>query len=177
VKNLQHKKVSPFGLLVYPHQGNVKIQLIKATIASALERYLLSKNINTYRLDGDNIRFGLNKNLGFTPEDRTENIRRISEVNLKLIRLQSCLRILQRLHSPPLFHLTELIEKQHGSFIQMMEFYLLKYMLIFHYISQSKGIQRDYTKKQGLVKSKASLGSMPLMNRLNLRKYIWSMIK
>ena len=36
--------------------------------------------INAYRLDGDNVRFGLNKNLGFSPEDRSENIRRISEV-------------------------------------------------------------------------------------------------
>ncbi|KAJ1900771.1 Adenylyl-sulfate kinase [Kickxella alabastrina] len=53
----------------------------KSTIASALEQHLLHKGINAYRLDGDNIRFGLNKNLGFSPEDRTENIRRISEVS------------------------------------------------------------------------------------------------
>ena len=52
----------------------------KSTIASALEQHLLLKGINAYRLDGDNIRFGLNKNLGFSPQDRTENIRRISEV-------------------------------------------------------------------------------------------------
>jgi adenylylsulfate kinase len=51
-----------------------------ATLASALEIHLLQMGINSYRLDGDNIRFGLNKNLGFSPEDRTENIRRISEV-------------------------------------------------------------------------------------------------
>ncbi|KAJ1898382.1 Adenylyl-sulfate kinase [Kickxella alabastrina] len=53
----------------------------KSTVASALEQHLLHKGINAYRLDGDNIRFGLNKNLGFSPEDRTENIRRISEVS------------------------------------------------------------------------------------------------
>ncbi|KAJ2013349.1 Adenylyl-sulfate kinase [Coemansia sp. RSA 922] len=53
----------------------------KSTIASALEQHLLHRGINAYRLDGDNIRFGLNKNLGFSPEDRTENIRRIAEVS------------------------------------------------------------------------------------------------
>lgn len=46
----------------------------------ALENYLVSQGIPAYSLDGDNIRTGLNKNLGFSPEDREENIRRISEV-------------------------------------------------------------------------------------------------
>jgi adenylylsulfate kinase len=52
-------------------------------LATALEQTLLHNGINAYRLDGDNIRFGLNKNLGFGPDDRTENIRRISEVIIK----------------------------------------------------------------------------------------------
>ncbi|KAG2215973.1 hypothetical protein INT45_003173 [Circinella minor] len=52
----------------------------KSTLATALEQTLLHSGISAYRLDGDNVRFGLNKNLGFGPEDRTENIRRISEV-------------------------------------------------------------------------------------------------
>ncbi|KAK9765149.1 Adenylyl-sulfate kinase [Basidiobolus ranarum] len=52
----------------------------KSTIAIALEQHLLHNHIPSYRLDGDNIRFGLNKNLGFSPDDRTENIRRIAEV-------------------------------------------------------------------------------------------------
>ncbi|KAJ3022822.1 Adenylyl-sulfate kinase [Thoreauomyces humboldtii] len=52
----------------------------KSTIASALEQRLLHASITAYRLDGDNVRFGLNKNLGFSPADRTENIRRIAEV-------------------------------------------------------------------------------------------------
>lgn len=52
----------------------------KSTIACALERKLLETNIQSYRLDGDNVRFGLNKDLGFTEHDRNENIRRISEV-------------------------------------------------------------------------------------------------
>lgn len=52
----------------------------KTTIGFALEEYLVSHAIPCYSLDGDNIRHGLNKNLGFTPEDREENIRRIAEV-------------------------------------------------------------------------------------------------
>src|ERR1051325_11271050 len=52
----------------------------KSTIACILEQLLLHKKKHAYRLDGDNIRHGLNKNLGFTAEDRTENIRRIGEV-------------------------------------------------------------------------------------------------
>ena len=52
----------------------------KSTIARCVEHLLLQRHIPTYVLDGDNIRFGLNKDLGFSPADRTENIRRIGEV-------------------------------------------------------------------------------------------------
>ena len=52
----------------------------KSTVASALEQALVNAGVNSYRLDGDNIRHGLNKNLGFSAADRTENIRRIGEV-------------------------------------------------------------------------------------------------
>jgi len=52
----------------------------KTTISFALEEYLVSRGISSYGLDGDNIRTGLNKNLGFAPEDREENIRRVAEV-------------------------------------------------------------------------------------------------
>ena len=52
----------------------------KSTIANALEIELYKQGISTYLLDGDNIRFGINKDLSFSPEDRTENIRRIAEV-------------------------------------------------------------------------------------------------
>ena len=51
----------------------------KSTLANAVDDVLNSKKYNTYILDGDNIRMGLNKDLGFSPEDRKENIRRISE--------------------------------------------------------------------------------------------------
>nr|POE71349.1 adenylyl-sulfate kinase [Quercus suber] len=53
----------------------------KSTIAIALEQHLLHLGLATYRLDGDNVRFGLNKDLGFSPKDREENIRRIAEVS------------------------------------------------------------------------------------------------
>ena len=53
----------------------------KSTIANALESRLHAMNKHTYLLDGDNIRMGLNKGLGFSDEDRIENIRRIGEVS------------------------------------------------------------------------------------------------
>ena len=53
----------------------------KSTLANALARYFFETDIQTYVLDGDNIRHGLNKDLGFTDEDRKENIRRIGEVS------------------------------------------------------------------------------------------------
>jgi len=52
----------------------------KSTIARAVEERLFERGHLSYVLDGDNIRHGLNKNLGFSPEDREENIRRIGEV-------------------------------------------------------------------------------------------------
>ena len=52
----------------------------KSTIAVELEHALLENGHQAYILDGDNIRHGLNKNLGFSPDDRSENIRRIGEV-------------------------------------------------------------------------------------------------
>jgi len=52
----------------------------KSTVAVAAERALVDQGRVAYVLDGDNVRHGLNSNLGFSPEDRTENIRRIGEV-------------------------------------------------------------------------------------------------
>ena len=52
----------------------------KSTIANALEKKLFSLGMHAYVLDGDNLRLGLNKDLGFTREDRAENVRRVSEV-------------------------------------------------------------------------------------------------
>ena len=53
----------------------------KSTIAMALEQVLIQRGFHAYCLDGDNVRHGLNKNLGFSAEDRAENIRRIGEVS------------------------------------------------------------------------------------------------
>ena len=53
----------------------------KSTVAVALENALTARGKLCYRLDGDNIRLGINKNLGFSAEDRTENIRRIGEIS------------------------------------------------------------------------------------------------
>jgi adenylylsulfate kinase len=52
----------------------------KSTIAVALEQALFQRSKLSYRLDGDNIRLGINKNLGFSADDRSENIRRIGEI-------------------------------------------------------------------------------------------------
>ena len=52
----------------------------KSTLAVALEKALAERGVRAFVLDGDNIRHGLNKDLGFSPEDRNENIRRIGEV-------------------------------------------------------------------------------------------------
>ena len=52
----------------------------KSTVAREVEKKLFEQGHLVYVLDGDNIRFGLNKNLGFSPEDRVENIRRVGEV-------------------------------------------------------------------------------------------------
>ncbi|UXV29727.1 adenylyl-sulfate kinase [Mammaliicoccus sciuri] len=57
----------------------------KSTISVALEKALFEQNITSYCLDGDNIRHGLNQNLGFSPEDRKENIRRIGEVGKLMV--------------------------------------------------------------------------------------------
>lgn len=52
----------------------------KSTLSSATEKRLFAAGFTTYALDGDNVRFGINSNLGFTESDRKENIRRISEI-------------------------------------------------------------------------------------------------
>lgn len=52
----------------------------KSTVAVAVEKVLHDRGHLTYRLDGDNIRLGINRNLGFSAEDRTENVRRIGEI-------------------------------------------------------------------------------------------------
>ncbi|MCY1581155.1 adenylyl-sulfate kinase [Staphylococcus pettenkoferi] len=57
----------------------------KSTISVELEKALFERKKHAFRLDGDNVRHGLNKNLGFSPEDRQENIRRIGEVSKLMV--------------------------------------------------------------------------------------------
>jgi len=64
----------------------------KSTIACALEQHLLHLQKFVYRLDGDNVRFGLNKDLGFDEKSRNENIRRLGEVS-KLFADSSCITV------------------------------------------------------------------------------------
>ncbi len=75
----EHKEAllgqSGFAVWLYGLSGSGK-----STVANALERRLHSEGFLTQILDGDNIRSGLNRNLGFSDEDRAENIRRIAEV-------------------------------------------------------------------------------------------------
>lgn len=52
----------------------------KSTLSQLVERELFARGCHTYVLDGDNVRHGLNRDLGFSPQDRAENIRRIGEV-------------------------------------------------------------------------------------------------
>ncbi|KAF8135502.1 adenylylsulfate kinase [Boletus edulis] len=64
----------------------------KSTVGCALEQHLLHLHKFTYRLDGDNVRFGLNRDLGFDEKSRVENIRRIGEVS-KLFTDAGCITI------------------------------------------------------------------------------------
>lgn len=92
----------------------------KSTIACAIEQAILQKGLNAYRLDGDNIRFGLNKDLGFSEADRNENIRRISEV-AKLF-TDSCCVTLTSFISPYIADRTtarELHEKDNLPFVEV----------------------------------------------------------
>src|SRR5438046_7409459 len=57
----------------------------KSTIANLVEKKLHGMGYHTYILDGDNVRHGLNKDLGFTAQDRVENVRRIAEVSRLMI--------------------------------------------------------------------------------------------
>ena len=81
-----HGKITKVDRVNLLNQKGVTIWLTglsgsgKSTIAVELEHALIENRHQAYILDGDNIRHGLNKNLGLSPEDRTENIRRIGEV-------------------------------------------------------------------------------------------------
>ena len=77
LKKNNHK---PILIWFFGHSGSGK-----STLASKVEEILYKKNINTFILDGDNVRKGLNSDLGFEKKDRIENLRRISEISKLLI--------------------------------------------------------------------------------------------
>ena len=93
VKNLSKQYSTPHGVLPILSEINLCLDrgdsasIVgpsgsgKSTVAVALEKALMQQGHLCYRLDGDNIRMGINKNLGFSAEDRAENIRRIGEVS------------------------------------------------------------------------------------------------
>ncbi len=72
----EHKRQQPCILWFTGLSGSGK-----STLANALEQRLFELNHHTYLLDGDNVRHGLNKDLGFSDQDRQENIRRIGELS------------------------------------------------------------------------------------------------
>ncbi len=88
---LKHQRPRVVWLTGLPGSG-------KSTIADAAERRLHALGMHTFVLDGDNVRTGLNKDLGFTPEDRAENVRRVAEAS-KLM-LEAGLIVLVALVSP-----------------------------------------------------------------------------
>jgi bifunctional enzyme CysN/CysC len=85
VTNVEHKVSSADRTARSGHRGGVLwftglSGAGKSTLAMAVEQYLFQKGFHVYVLDGDNVRRGLNVNLGFSPDDRAENIRRVGEV-------------------------------------------------------------------------------------------------
>lgn len=87
----QQQKISKFDRAVLNHQKPFVIWLTglsgsgKSTIDSALDVHLFEQGFHTYLLDGDNVRHGLNKDLGFDHASRVENIRRIGEVSRLMV--------------------------------------------------------------------------------------------
>jgi hypothetical protein len=160
----------------------------KSTVATALEQHLLHLGLAAYRLDGDNVRFGLNKDLGFSEKDRNENIRRIAEVNASsnsenlltksTYRLLNSSPILLLLPSHPSSRHTKQIGRLQEIYIQppargaMIPYRSLRHSLIFRSKLPSSGIPRVSTRRQEREKFPISLESLHLMRHPRHRKFI-----
>jgi 3'-phosphoadenosine 5'-phosphosulfate synthase len=128
----------------------------------ALEEYIVSKGLPAYCLDGDNIRCGLNKNLGFSNTDRVENIRRIAEV-AKLFAdagLMCIVAFISPFQEVKFFEIkiffkektkriSSRIENLHENCMKMPIFHLLKFLLVHLYRSVKHEIVKVYMKKHG----------------------------
>jgi adenylylsulfate kinase len=130
----------------------------KSTLAHAVEEKLFDHGHISYVLNGDNIRHGLNKNLGFSPEDREENIRRIGEVaNLfaeaGFIVMTAFISPYRRDRNKA----RELLKE--GRFVEVFD--LWKSLLKCLWMSLNKEIPRASTKKQEQGRSKNSQESLP----------------
>ena len=136
----------------------------KSTVAVALEGVLHDMGLLCYRLDGDNVRFGINKNLGFSEEDRAENIRRVGEISKLFV--DSGVLVLSSFISPYLRD-RELVRQIH-------EEAGMAFIEVFVDCSLEAAESRDlkaFTKKHERVKSKTLRALMTLMRRQQLRKF------
>ena len=134
----------------------------KSTIANAVENRLHAEGLHTYLLDGDNVRHGLNKDLGFSDEDRVENIRRIGEV-AKLF-VDSGLIVLTAFISP--FRsdralVRDLVDE--GGFSKSSS--------IRRWKCANPGTPRGFIKKRDAVRSPILRGSAHLMKRRFHRRF------
>ena len=124
----------------------------KSTICNSLEELLNTKKINTFTLDGDSIRNGLNKDLRFSDEDRSENIRRVAEVSKILMNAGS---VVLASFITPFNKDRELAKKIIGE---------KNYIVVFVNTSLKTCIERDpkglYQKsKSGIIKNMTGIGS------------------
>lgn len=138
----------------------------QSTIACALEQHLLHLQKFAYRLDGDNIRFGLNKDLGFDEKSRNENIRRIGEVreappHVLLTdqqcgsdRLQNSSRTPPLLRSPPLSPLTVPTALSPGNCTRSRASPSSRSLWTPHLALSKSVIPKAFTRKLGLERSK-----------------------
>ena len=131
----------------------------KSTIANLVEKRLHSAGKHTYLLDGDNVRHGLNKDLGFTDADRVENIRRIAEVGAADGRCGT--------HRSGIFHLAVPLRTTHGTRSRGRRRNSSNYSWTHRSRRLKSAIQRDFTRRRGAANSNTSPASIRRMKPPN----------